>query len=108
MKGDVIVRELGRRERDAFVDVVATAFAQDPLFTDVLGRVDHARALVRYLFGANRVLGGNRLGLFVEGRMARAALLEPPEESTDRGAPGWQQHRSYRWRCASRSAPRRR
>jgi len=36
VKGDVIVRELGRRERDAFVDVVATAFAQDPLLTGPL------------------------------------------------------------------------
>lgn len=76
--GDVVIRELGRSDRDAFVDVVAPAFARDPLFTDVLGRVDHQRALIRHLFGATRVLGGNRMGLFVDGRPAGAALLEPP------------------------------
>ena len=78
MMGQVVIRELGRGDRDAFVDVVAAAFAADPLFTDVLGRVEHGRALVRYLFGATRVLGGARLGLFVDDRLAGAALVEPP------------------------------
>lgn len=78
MSGDVTIRELRRDDRDAFVDVVAGAFARDPEFTDLLETADHSRELVRYLFGFADSLGGTRLGLFIGEELAGAALVEPP------------------------------
>jgi GNAT superfamily N-acetyltransferase len=75
---DAEIRELRPGDRDVFVDVIAGAFARDPVFTDLLESAEHGRALIRYLFGFTAAMGGTRLGLFVGDELAGAALVEPP------------------------------
>jgi GNAT superfamily N-acetyltransferase len=75
---DAEIRELRSDEGDVFVDVIAGAFARDPVFTDLLESAEHGRALIRYLFGFTASMGGTRLGLFVGDELAGAALVEPP------------------------------
>lgn len=78
MSQDATIRELGSDDRDVFVDVIAAAFARDPVFTDLLETAEHGRALIRYLFGFTAAMGGARLGLFAGDELAGAALVEPP------------------------------
>ncbi len=78
MSGEVTIRELRPHDRDVFVEVVAGAFSQDPVFTDLLETEEHGRALIRYMFGFAASMGGTRLGLFVGDELAGAALVEPP------------------------------
>lgn len=78
MNDGVEIRALRRDDSNAFVDVIAGAFARDPVFTDLLGTAEHGRALVRYLFGFTASMGGTRLGLYVGDELAGAALVEPP------------------------------
>ncbi|MBS3975026.1 MAG: GNAT family N-acetyltransferase [Actinobacteria bacterium] len=84
------LRDLTRRDRRAFVETMGTAFADDPLFVMLFGpaaremgeaRTSSCRrraAFVAYLFDMNRLMGGTPRGLFAEGRLVGAALLEPP------------------------------
>jgi hypothetical protein len=51
MSDDAVIRELRPDDRDTFVDVIAAAFARDPVFTDLLESAVHGQALIRYLFG---------------------------------------------------------
>jgi ribosomal protein S18 acetylase RimI-like enzyme len=78
MSDDAVIRDLRPDDRDTFVDVIAGAFAGDPVFTDLLESAEHGRALIRYLFGFTTSMGGTRLGLFVGDELAGAALVEPP------------------------------
>ena len=83
----VLVRVLCHRDRSAFVSVMGSAFASDPLFVALLGhdasRVAASRrdALVGYLFDMNRSVDGTARGLFVDGRLVAAMLVEPPARS---------------------------
>lgn len=79
------VHVLGDVHRDAFAALMADAFARDPLFvqlfeTDVSTRTTFAGQL----FDLNRAVGGTPVGLFHDGALVAAALLEPPQRGVAR------------------------
>ncbi len=77
------VHDLSSRDHAAFIDIVTASFRDDPLFVHLFpeGPASSARerrAFVSFLLDINRVFGGTPQGLFVNGRMVAAWLLEPP------------------------------
>ena len=88
----VIVRALSHRDRSAFVDVIGAAFADDPLFVAVLAKfapttlTSAQQALVGYLFDMNQAVEGTARGLFIDGRLIGATLVEPPAQNRARAA----------------------
>jgi GNAT superfamily N-acetyltransferase len=91
----VVLRTLSERDRRTFVDLVAEAFASDPLYVAVLRRADaplsgaaavgRRAALTGFLFDMNRIVGGTARGMFVDGRLVGAALTEAPTAGGVRG-----------------------
>ena len=83
----VFIRALSHRDRSAFVSVIGAAFVDDPLFVALLGHgasrvaASQRYALVGYLFDMNHSVDGTARGLFVDGRLVGAMLVEPPPRS---------------------------
>lgn len=79
------VRDLRRGERREAIDLIAEAFAEDPLFVTSFGSVRgdataarRTRRFVAFMFAANRVFGGCARAVHRDGRLLGVALIEPP------------------------------
>lgn len=84
------VQALCSRDRAHFIELIVAAFCADPLFVRLFPGDDERaagerRAFVSFVLDLNRVLGGTPRGLFVDGRLVAAWLLEPPLSGWKRG-----------------------
>jgi ribosomal protein S18 acetylase RimI-like enzyme len=79
----VTIRDLRAGDRTDFIEVMALAFEQDPLFLKAFGARGQGRSeravgsFLSFMFDMNRLIRGTPRGLFVDGRLAACALLEP-------------------------------
>jgi ribosomal protein S18 acetylase RimI-like enzyme len=79
----IFIRDLRPGDRAGFIEVMALAFARDPLFLKAFGARGEERwersvtSFLSFMFDMNRLMRGAPRGLFVDGRLAACALLEP-------------------------------
>ncbi len=65
-------------QRGRAINLMASAFASDPLFRATFKGSDQTRAFVAFMLDMNRLLGGQAIGAFEEGRLVGCVLIEAP------------------------------
>lgn len=77
------IHALSPRDQPSFIKLIVAAFADDPLFLRLFPESEpnsakNRRAFASFVLDLNRVFGGTPRGLFVDGQLVAAWLLEPP------------------------------